>query len=126
VSEINVIEFYSRLGANPYLYMGFIAAAVVVIFLIGVMICGITSKSAFARMSSLGKDSTSVYATIVSIDISKGERAKAVFKCENGEEYTLIISKINAAFLTLHDEGELIFKGDRFISFKQADEFISQ
>jgi len=122
VNDISVIEFYSRLGVNPYMYMGAIAAGVVVVFLAGAIVYGMISKSAFAKINSFDKDAVSIRAKLTSVDISRGERAKAVFVDENGEEYILIISKINAAFLTLHDEGELTFKGDRFVSFKRADE----
>ena len=122
MSDINVIEFYSRLGVNPYVYIGTLAAVVIVVFLIGAMIYAMLSKSAFAGMSVLGKNTVSVHAKVVSIDIVKGEQAKAVFEGKNGEDYTLVISKINAAFLTIHDEGKLSFRGDRFVSFKRIDE----
>lgn len=122
MSEINVIEFYSRLGVDPYVYIAVLVAIVIVIFLIMALFHAIFFKNAFARISSLDKGILTVHARVMSIDISKGERAKAVFKGEDGQEYRLIVSKINTAFLTIHDEGELRFQGDKFVSFKRSDE----
>lgn len=122
MSEINVIEFYSRLGVNPYAYIAVLVAIVVVIVLIALMINSMLFKNAFGRISSLDKDSSTVHARVIGIDISKGQRAKAIFEGSEGEEYTLNISKLDAAFLTIHDEGELRFRGDKFVSFKRVDD----
>lgn len=123
MSEINIIEFYSRLGVNPYWYIAVLVVIVVVIFLIMTVIHAVLFKGAVAaRMSSLDKTKSTVHARVMNIDISEGEWAKAVFEDEDGKEYRLIVSKRDTAFLTISEEGELSFQGDKFVSFKRSDE----
>lgn len=126
MSVISVIEFYSWLGVNPYIYMAIFAGVVIVVFLVVAMIQVMFSKNVYSKMGSFDESGKSVRATLRAMDVSKGKKSTAVFTSIDGEEYVLIISKIDAAFLVIGEEGELRFKGDKFLSFKLIDETLKE
>ena len=119
---ISVFEFYSHFGANPYVYMGaFTAITIVTILFVG-MVLVMISRNVFSKIAHPKDDITTLSASITSIDIGKRGRSRAIFTDDDGEEYTLSISKWKAAFLSIGEHGELRFKGDKFIRFKATYE----
>lgn len=122
--SINVIEFYSRLGVNPNVYIAFLAAIVVVVFLILAVFQSLFLKNVYMRMGYFDKDASEIYSTLTELDMPKKKQAKAIFTDAGGQIYTFSLSKLDAAFLTMGDTGMLRFKGDKFIGFKPVDEEI--
>ena len=124
MSTINVIEFYSRLGVNPYMYIAIFVALIVVLLLVLGIFQSFFFRSVYTRAGSFDKDASAIFATLTEIDIQKKQRAKAVFIDEEGEIYIFALSKLEAAFLTAGDSGMLRFKGDKFVAFEPGIEEI--
>ena len=120
---MNVYEFYSRLGVNPYVYIAVFAAVGIGIFLFGVMINFMISKSIYRRKTHTSKESeVSVRATITQIDLTGRRKGTVTFADTDDEKHIFVVSKTDAIFLSVGEEGELRFRGDKYLGFGELSE----
>jgi len=123
VSVISIVEFYSWLGVNPYVYIGIFVASGLVFLVIAVTVQSFFTKRLYDRMDGTGtKDVISLKATITEIGVPKRREASVVFTDEGGLNYIFGLPRIQATFLSEGEEGELKFKGSKFISFLPLEE----
>ena len=118
MSFINIIEFYTRLGVNPYAYIAIFAAVFVVFMFIAAMSQIFFSRKLYDRMErDDSSDEVIVRVKVTEIGSLKAREVSVTFTDKDDVKYILPVSNTEAAFLSAGEEGELRFKGGKYLSF---------
>lgn len=115
---INIIEFYTRFGANPYVYIAIFAAVAVVFLFIGAAIQIFFSRRLYDRMErDDAAEDVLVQVAITGIGSLKTRKVSVTFTDRDDVKYIFSVSNTEATFLSLGEEGVLKFRGTKYIGF---------
>lgn len=120
----DIIEFYSRYEVNSYTYITMYVAVIIAVL---IAVCAI--QIVLARLIYTGRKPSNetskavqfLNVKIASIDMTM-RKPSVEFTDEDGELHTFTMSRIDATFLKVGEEGRVKFRGSKYLGFLPPSE----
>ena len=118
MSAISIIEFYTRLGVNPYVYIAILAGVAAVFLIIAATAQIFFSKRLYKKMESdSGEEIAWVKVVVSEIGSLRERKVSVTFADEEDKEYVFNLTNTEATFLSKGEAGVLKYRGVKYLGF---------